>query len=79
MQLILKNLGSCLMIAVDIWLQWERGNTTISNATRPFIAIFIINILLWIDFNITIVRRKNQHESQTNRCAKRAKCKLRTV
>ena len=35
--------------------------------TRPFIAIFIINILLWIDFNLTIWRRKKQNETPTRR------------
>ena len=63
----LNCLGSCLVLAGDIWLHRERGNKTISRTTRPFIAIFIVNILLWIDFNITIVRRKNQHEPQTSR------------
>ena len=33
------------------------------NVTKPFIAILVVNILLWIDFNISIVRRKKQKES----------------
>ena len=37
------------------------------NVTKPFIAILprflVVNLLLWIDFNISIVRRKKQKES----------------
>ena len=34
---------------------------------RPFIAIFVVNILLWVDFNITAVRRRKQREPPTSR------------
>ena len=54
------------MLCGDIWLQLERKGT-ISFVTKPFIAMFIVNILLWIDFNITIVRRKKQSEPRTSR------------
>ena len=54
------------MLCGDIWLQLERKGT-ISFVTKPFIAMFIVNILLWIDFNISIVKRKNHNEPQTSR------------
>ena len=55
------------MLGLDIWGQLARGRRGISNITKAAIAIFIVNILLWIDVNITIVRRKDQQEPQTNR------------
>ena len=54
------------MLLLDVWIQLERRGT-ISWATRPFVAIAIVNLLLWIDFNITIFRRKNQNRPQTGR------------
>ena len=55
-------LGICLVLGADVWLQLQRGRSNISNVTRPFIVIFVVNILLWIDFNITIVRQNHHHE-----------------
>ena len=54
------------MLCGDIWLQIERKGS-VSVVTKPFIAIFIVNILLWIDFNFTIWRRKKQNEPPTSR------------
>ena len=55
------------MLCGDIMLQLERKGS-ISNITKPFIAIFVVNILLWIDFNVTMARRqKRQREPPTNR------------
>ena len=52
--------GSCIVLSGDVfWWQLSRRGT-ISNITRPFIAIFVVNILLWIDFNVTIVRRQKR-------------------
>ena len=54
------------MFSGDIWLQLERkGN--ISWVTIPFVALFIVNILLWIDFNFTIKRRARKKERPANR------------
>ena len=54
------------MFSGDIWLQLERkGN--ISWVTIPFVALFILNILLWIDFNFTIKRRARKKERPANR------------
>ena len=58
------------MLGLDIWGQLARGRRKgrgISEITKAAIAIFIVNILLWIDVNITIIRRKDQQEPQTNR------------
>ena len=63
-------LGIVLVLGVDIWLQLERGhiaNGFISEFTTAAIGIFIVNILLWVDFNISFVRRKKQNEPQTSR------------
>ena len=60
-------LGICIVLCGDIMLQLERKGS-ISNITKPFIAIFVVNILLWIDFNVTMARRqKRQREPPTNR------------
>ena len=53
--------GVGMVLCGDVWLQLERKGD-ISIVTKPFIAIFVVNILLWIDFNITIVRRKKKNE-----------------
>ena len=58
--------GAGLVLCGDTWLQLERKGD-ISFITKPFIAIFIVNILLWIDFNITLVRRKKENKPQTHR------------
>ena len=58
--------GICLVLCGDIWLQYERKGS-VSAVTKPFIAIFIVNILLWIDFNVTIWRRKKQNEAPVSR------------
>ena len=55
------------MLGADIWLQLQRGRSNVSEVTRPFVAIFVVNILLWIDFNITILRRNNHNEPRTSR------------
>ena len=64
--------GAGLVLCGDTWLQLERKGD-ISFITKPFIAIFIVNILLWIDFNISMVRRKKHNEPQTSRlrCVKK--------
>ena len=55
------------MLYGDIWIQLERRGS-VSNITKPFIAILVINILLWVDFNLTILRRqKRQSEPPTSR------------
>ena len=57
-----------LVIWLDIWLQMERRtNNRISKFTKAAIGIYIVNILLWIDFNISMVRRKNRNETQPSR------------
>ena len=62
--------GLCLVFSGDIWLQLERkGN--ISWVTIPFVALFIVNILLWIDFNFTIKRRARMKEQPANRFSAR--------
>ena len=62
--------GLCLVFSGDIWLQLERkGN--ISWVTIPFVALFIVNILLWIDFNFTIKRRARKKERPANRFSAR--------
>ena len=62
--------GLCLVFSGDIWLQLERkGN--ISWVTIPFVALFIVNILLWIDFNFTIKRRARTKERPANRFSAR--------
>ena len=57
-------LGSCVVFCGDIWLQLHRKGS-VSDVAKPFIAIFIINILLWVDFNVTIWRRKKRNKTPT--------------
>ena len=56
--------GVGMVLCGDVWLQLERKGD-ISIVTKPFIAIFVVNILLWIDFNITIVRRKREKQPRS--------------
>ena len=65
--------GIFVVMGFDIWLQLERGHLDISKFTKAAISIFIVNILLWIDFNLSIVRRKRQNEPKTSRlrCVKK--------
>lgn len=58
-------LGSCLVLFGDILERLKRrGN--ISWVQKPFIATCIINLVLWVDFNITVLRRKPKNMGQSN-------------
>ena len=50
-------IGTAIVLGLDLALQLAR-NHSISDGTKPFIAIFVLNIVLWIDFNIHMAKRR---------------------
>ena len=44
-------IGTVIVLGLDMALQLSRSSE-ISEGTKPFIAIFVLNIVLWIDFNM---------------------------
>ena len=54
---VLFFIGTVIVLGLDLALQLAR-NHSISEGTKPFIAIFALNIALWIDFNIHMAKRR---------------------
>ena len=58
--------GNCLHAGGSIILQLQLDGT-IRNVDKAGFAIFVVNVLLWIDFNLTIRRQKRQREPPSSR------------
>ena len=57
---ILFLFGYFTCIGGDLIMQWAR-NSSISKNTKIFVSIFIVNVFLWIDFNVNFSRKLKSH------------------
>ena len=65
---ILFLFGYFTCIGGDLIMQWAK-NRFISKNTKIFVSIFIVNIFLWIDFNVTFSKKlKPQRRRKENVC-----------
>ena len=65
---ILFLFGYFTCIGGDLIMQWAK-NRSISKNTKIFVSIFIINIFLWIDFNVTFSKKlKPKRRRKENVC-----------
>ena len=53
--------GSSVIFGLDVALQLARSNK-MSFKTKPFIGVLILNLILWLDFNIQLTRRQRKSD-----------------
>ena len=60
-------LGAFIILCGDLTIQYKKGYGQWSTTTKTFVGIFFVNLLLWLDFNYSMFKKKQPGHQSDNR------------